>query len=265
MTTLTLRDMGFLGGGLTLTEIESYIARVEAADGQALESGVKAAYTAFVDGCKSDGIWTAIKACCIMAGARTLAGALVPLVGLAPTRNGTEAGWNYSRKLGLSGNGTNNYLNTNTAGNSNPLNNVHLSVFKNDTISATNPYFIGISGSGSASIGQQGIYLNSSGYIGSPTQPGAVSSALGLHGAARSSSSSIVIKRPSVSATSYSLNSTSASSAAHFIYTVNSSGSPASVFTTSRLSFYSIGESLDLALLDSRVTTLMNAISAAIP
>ena len=36
-------------------------------------------------------------------------------------------------------------------------------------------------------------------------------------------------------------------------------------YTNARISFYSIGESLDLALLDARVTTLMNAIAAAIP
>ena len=32
-----------------------------------------------------------------------------------------------------------------------------------------------------------------------------------------------------------------------------------------RLAFYSIGEYLDLAILDARVTTLINAIAAAIP
>jgi hypothetical protein len=35
--------------------------------------------------------------------------------------------------------------------------------------------------------------------------------------------------------------------------------------TASRLSFYSIGESLDLALLDTRVSALITAIGAAIP
>ena len=35
--------------------------------------------------------------------------------------------------------------------------------------------------------------------------------------------------------------------------------------TDARLAFYSIGESLDLALLDARVTALINAIAAAIP
>jgi len=35
--------------------------------------------------------------------------------------------------------------------------------------------------------------------------------------------------------------------------------------TASRFAFYSIGESLDLALLDSRVTALTTAINGAIP
>jgi hypothetical protein len=36
-------------------------------------------------------------------------------------------------------------------------------------------------------------------------------------------------------------------------------------YTDARLAFYSIGESLDLALLDARVTDLINAFAAAIP
>jgi phage-related protein len=63
----------------------AYIAAVEAADGQTLEAGVKIAISNFVAGCKTDGTWNAIKASCILAGARTLSGALVPLAGTAPT------------------------------------------------------------------------------------------------------------------------------------------------------------------------------------
>jgi hypothetical protein len=37
------------------------------------------------------------------------------------------------------------------------------------------------------------------------------------------------------------------------------------LYINSRLAFYSIGESLDLALLDARVTDLINAFGAAIP
>jgi hypothetical protein len=63
----------------------AYLRAVEAADGQALETPVKRAVDDFIKGCKADGIWDAIKASCILCGARTLPGALVPLVGTAPS------------------------------------------------------------------------------------------------------------------------------------------------------------------------------------
>ena len=55
----------------------AYITAVEAADTAAgspggLEERTKIAIDNFVLGCKADGIWTAIKASCILAGARTL-------------------------------------------------------------------------------------------------------------------------------------------------------------------------------------------------
>lgn len=89
-----------------------YIDRVEAADGQSLEEGVNIAYSTFVSGCKTDGIWDAIKASCILAGARTLDGALVPLVGTAPT-NFNFASGDYDRKTGLKGNGLSKRVDTN--------------------------------------------------------------------------------------------------------------------------------------------------------
>jgi hypothetical protein len=61
---------------------------------------------------------------------------------------------------------------------------------------------------------------------------------------------------------------TSASNARHtlnaFIFARNDGGSVNS-HATARIAFYSIGESLDLALLDTRVTALRNALAAAIP
>jgi hypothetical protein len=47
----------------------AYITAVETADGQALEEKTKIAIDNFVLGCKADGIWDAIKASCILAGA----------------------------------------------------------------------------------------------------------------------------------------------------------------------------------------------------
>jgi hypothetical protein len=82
----------------------AYLRAVEAADGQALETPVKRAVDDFFRGTKADGIWDAIKASCILCGARTLAGALVPLVGTAPTNNNFVDA-DYNRETGLSGMG----------------------------------------------------------------------------------------------------------------------------------------------------------------
>ena len=64
----------------------TYLAAVAAADGAPVEVGVATAVDDFFKGCKADpsgtpgrSNWDAIKASCILAGARTLAGALVPL------------------------------------------------------------------------------------------------------------------------------------------------------------------------------------------
>jgi hypothetical protein len=51
------------------TDAANYAMRVEAADGEPLEADVFSAINDFVLGCKADGIWDAIKASCILAGA----------------------------------------------------------------------------------------------------------------------------------------------------------------------------------------------------
>jgi hypothetical protein len=127
----------------------AYIAAVEAADTQALETNTRYAINDFVIGCKQDGTWSAIKASCILAGARTLAGALVTLVGTAPTNVNFVSG-DYDRKTGLLTNGTTKYLNSNRNNDLDPQNSRHLAVYTtNNTIgviggrgvSATNSRF----------------------------------------------------------------------------------------------------------------------------
>ena len=94
----------------------AYLDAVGVADGQSLEPATRIAVNTFVEGCKSDGIWDAVKACCIMAGARTLNGALVPLVGPAPDNfNFVGIGTDYDRAAGLLGNATTKYLESNYA------------------------------------------------------------------------------------------------------------------------------------------------------
>ncbi len=121
-----------------------YLRRVEAADSQPLEHHVRVAINTFVTSLKGDSIWYAMRACCVMMGARTLAGALTPLIGTAPTNVNFVSG-DYNRRTGLLGNGTTKSLNSNRAQNADPQNDFHMSVYI--TTSATNtggfPIYIG--------------------------------------------------------------------------------------------------------------------------
>jgi hypothetical protein len=241
----------------------TYIATVEAADGQGLEEEVKAAYTEFILGCISDGIWDAIKASCILCGARTLAGALVPLKGGAPTNFNFVLG-DYDRELGLLGNGSTKYLNSNRNNDADLKDNCHLAIWKSDTTSGSNPYFIGCGTSGFAinnAVGQNGMYSNSGAVF--ATAPNN-SSAIGLHGHSRSLSTSVNFKRPGSSVLTVA-NTTAGTQPTEFnyIFALNNVGTPV-LYTASRLAFYSIGSNLDLALLDARVSTLISDLGAAI-
>jgi len=262
-----LGDLAFLGaasGSAYDADAQVYITAVETADGQALETAVKDAINAFVVGCKADGIWSAIKASCILAGARTLAGALVPLVGTAPTRFGAESGWSYNRKTGLQGNGINNYLGSNRNNNADPQNNKHVSVYANTSPSQGGTP-IASGGWNSGGIGMTNLFVDVSGNRMLPRLngdgPGGIIAGLPqapcLIGASRSSSTGFTLRRNGTN----TLVSYASQVPYNGMITVFGSDS----YTNARLSFYSIGESLDLALLDARVTALINAFAAAIP
>jgi hypothetical protein len=247
------------------TDAQAYITAVEAADGQALETGVKDAINAFVVGCKADGIWTAIKACCILAGARTLAGALVPLVGTAPTNYNFASG-DYNRETGLVGNGSSKYLDSNRNNNVDPQNSKHLALYvhtagtpSNSTqVYATN-LFVTSQGLTSLGIFSSAQFTrnncNDATTIGSST-------ATGFCGTSRSQSASYV-HRLSGADNTVTQASTTRASGNIFIYRDPNTTDP--FYTNARISFYSIGESLTLSLLDSRVSTLLTAYAAAIP
>jgi hypothetical protein len=254
-----------------------YIGRVEAADGQALEPAVVTALDAFVKGCKADGIWSAIKASCILAGARTTNGALVPLKGTAPTPvnfdlvNNTD----YLRKTGLMGNGTTKYLNSNRSITDDLQNNAHIAVYQSTAASSNANVFMTHIGAvdannivshiaeGFPSSFDVKIYrLQSPVSLAGLTKTSA-NNANGLQGVSRSAPGSFNFRAGRVNT---SITSTSGAhvSGNYFVLAQNNTGTAAS-HSNARLAFYSIGESLDLALLDARVTTLINAFSTAIP
>jgi hypothetical protein len=249
-------------------DARAYLLAVEQADGQFLEAGVVDAINAFVIGCKADGIWNAIKASCILAGARTLTGALVPLVGTAPTNENFVSG-DYNRETGLLANGTTKSLNSNRNRNADPTDSFHISVYAS-AYPSSGFYMIGDKFGGGLGTGWSGIYRNGatntvfanrfSGNIAD-----IASQATGFMGSSRSLSTSFVRRIGSSSGTTSETSGAPSAVPIRVFSASSGAGDTAAEWCNARLAFYSIGESLDLALLDTRVTTLINAFAAAIP
>jgi hypothetical protein len=244
-------------------DASTYIEAVEAADTQALETNTRYAINNFVIGCKQDGIWTAIKASCILAGARTLAGALVPLVGTAPTNVNFVAG-DYNRKTGLAGNGSTKYLDSNRNNNADLQNSNHNAVYATNI--GTTGAFMGANDPATG-VGTGTNFISRSGFTRNRNPTGAASPATiapGLFAMSRNASGSYTAR---VAQTNGTINDTSQVPFNSNIFVFQRPGvsSVVSIPTDARLAFYSIGESLDLALLDARVSALITAFGVAIP
>jgi hypothetical protein len=237
-------------------DVSSYILAVESADGEQLEEGVISAVENFVVGCKSDGIWNALKASCILAGARTLSGALVPLAGTAPTNFNFVSG-DYNRKTGLKGNASTKYLRHSVG----TINSNQLSYgFWLTSDRTTSQSYLGptelhrISGQTNAARVRPGVTTF--------TQMGSSNTMPGLIGVNLQTNE--FIWRCLGQSNSVVKTSTGQITTPFFVYGTNVNGTPNSL-CASRFSLYFVGENLTLALLDSRVSTLMTALAAAIP
>jgi hypothetical protein len=244
-------------------DAQTYITAVETADGQALETATRYAINNFVIGCKQDGIWDAIKASCILAGARTRLGALTPLVGTAPTSFNFVDG-DYNRKTGLVGNGSTKYFNSNRNNNADPQNSKHLAVFASTVqITITGIYIgAGTFNTGDSCIGtdpsntRNFLRLNNADVdfisnVHTATGLISVSRSNSIDYTARLNKSNTIINRASELPSNNSI-------------LVFARGNVIE-HSNARLAFYSIGEDINLALLDARVTDLINAFDTAIP
>jgi len=267
MSIIYINPYQFAAAAAYDTDAQAYITAVEAADGQSLETAVKDAINDFFVGCKADGIFSALKASCILAGARTLSGALVPLVSTmpAPTNYNFVAG-DYDRKTGLVGDGSTKYLDSNRAANLDPQNSRHAAVYVS-TKTGTGG-FLGAASAGPVytwmgpgnSPGNDVYMLNTQSFV-VVTRP----ASLGFYGTSRSSSTNLSY-RFGGSTTTVSNTSAAHGSETIEVYKVDRTVVGFyDVYGASRMSFYSIGESIDLALLDARITTLMSDLAAAIP
>jgi hypothetical protein len=251
----------YVRASATDPDAQAYLQAVEAVDGQALEFEVARAIDNFVLGCKADGIWNAIKASCILAGARTRLGALTPLVGTAPTSFNFVDG-DYNRKTGLVGNGSTKYLDSSRNNNADPQNSQHVSVF------ATTALAGGWIGGGTAESGTTALLPLTTFRARSRSatlHTSSIDLGTGLSGINRPLSTQFILRGAGANET-VSITSQSPLNVSIRVFARGGLVTPpAEDYTASRLAFYSIGESLDLALLDARVTDLINAFDTAIP
>lgn len=248
--------------GILDPDVKTYLSTIERIENQSLENNVKMAIHDFVVGCKVDEIWNSIKACCILAGARTLSGSLVPLKGTAPTNFNFVSG-DYNRKTGLLGDGSTKYLNANRNNNVEPQNNRHAATYLTSAPSQTSIY-IGTTVATTPGSSQLASSLtgNTGNFSLSNTSVATVAGqhlTLGFRGATRTTGATITA-RVNATDTSLSLTSNSPVSSPTYIYCRDGNA----VFSNARLAFYSIGEALNLALLDARVTQLINTLNTAI-
>lgn len=272
-------------------DVVNYIEAVEAADGEPLEQDVVTALEAFILGCKVDQIWDSIKASCILAGARTLAGAMVPIAGPMPTigTSGTTAPVfgpsAYNRKIGLGGPTFNNNgggLITNRNHTEDPQNDKHISVYlteaqTNLATSGNNLAYPILSSAGVPYvITYLGINPNTQNYTanvssGTYTDTLVNHATAGFLGMSRGNKSGAGLETTTTPSTRFAFRAGGATSN----LASNSSTPRSGVFSlkgynlgnasNARASFYSIGESIDLALLDNRVTKLMTKLNTILP
>ena len=254
----------------TDADARAYVIAVNTADGQPLEPLVVQAIDAFVIGCKSDGIWSAIKASCLLMGARTLSGALTPLVGSAPTNTNFVSG-DYNRKTGLKGNATNKHIDTGRAGNADGQDSKHAAVYATEATSSTGALVFRVYYGNAPAGGNDHVLerpsssnstLTSRFHSSANDSLAGAGAATGFLGSSRSSSSSYVMR---VSGSNTTITRTSGTPNANNYHIFTNNLTSSTLYADARIAFYSIGSSLDLALLDTRITTLYNAIGAAIP
>jgi hypothetical protein len=268
---LTLRK-GYIG--TDDPDAEAYIAAVEAADlaadptAEPLETATKVAIHSFVKGAKADGFWPAIKASCILAGARTLQGALVPLVGAAPTNFNFVSG-DYNRKTGLAGNGINKYLRTGLSLNDVNIANASISCWITDAHTGLSAGFV------SAAIDSRWLlYL---GRYSAGSQDGVqtgfestragltLTSRIGFHAL---SASALNNRSYFFDGQNVATNTTvEPLQPSNTLYTVFRTGEAVEgQFSNPRIAFFHIGTIINAQnLLYARVTDLINAFGAAIP
>lgn len=270
------------GAGLFYsTYVKDYLDRVTAADATAgnrlgLERGTTQAINAAIESLVAVGFLgvssgiisqdaSAIKSKCFLCGARTLTGALVPVVGAAPTNFNFVAN-DYNSKTGL-GDPTNvaKYLDSGRSNSADPQNNKHVAV----NISTTPNNGTALIGSliRSPAVSATQIFYSAGSYsmnVNAATSLSyAIGGSTGFVGVGRNSATSQQA-RIGAATVSDSVSSNNNHTLNTLIFARNDAGTVNS-YANSRIRIYSIGEFVDMAVLRSIHDQFTASIAAAIP
>jgi hypothetical protein len=235
------------------------IGAIQQADEQALEDVVRTAINAFVVGCRADGIYDQMKAWRFLAGPRTINGLIKAGGGADPTNVNFVSG-DYTRATGLLGNGSNKQWDSQRLGSADASDNHHHSCFVSSVNTITTLFSHNYTGGVQGSTVRGLTMLSSNqqhGFVSDSTNVrffGTTPAATGFMGFARTGTAA-TFRNDSVS---YSSSESGTSAPTNNIH-VFSRGNIRHV--NARIAFYSIGENLDLALLDARVSAYMTAIA----
>jgi hypothetical protein len=243
----------------------AYIRSVEEADGAYLETSVKTAINNLVAGLKADGLWDAIGSSCLLCGPRTLAGALVPLRGDAPTAEGGWASGDYDRSTGMKGNGTSLYLNTGVNNASFTRDDFHMACYVTEAGTAGETRWL--AGAGGIQTGASELftaggnyqYRNQNGTA--ATSSGFADTLTGLMASSRYNAGFFDFRAGSLSSNSSRVSQLPYNDVVHIFktsYFASTSG------FNGRLAYYSLGSQIDMAKLRTHLDAYVTAIGAAI-
>jgi hypothetical protein len=243
-----------------------YIEAVERADGQRLELAVRLAINALVTGCKTDGIWFAITSAHLFLGARTLAGAFVPLVGPALT-NSNFVSTDYARggsAPGLKGDGSTKRITLGRNASLEPRDDFSFGVYVSEGVTISGQVW-SHAGGGTAGASLLQLYNSSisrrvdmaSRNVSSVVAASSLPSQVGLFGASRTGSASFVANVLGTISTQALTSQSPATGSTGLFARSDNIG-----FSNPRLAFACHGRALDTSLLKARVDALVSSVAS---
>jgi hypothetical protein len=271
----------YRGAAVSDPDAQAYLRAVETADGQPLEPAVALAVNNFVIGCKSDGTWTALKASCILSGARKKEGAFIDLKTATQilTNNGF-ADADYNRKTGLVGNGSSKYLNSNILASALGATSHALLAYgaltRNTGDATLLGRFNGTTGPSLISLDEWASYVNgrafrSGTFLTVPIEfpVSTVTATATCMIGSRTSSTSATLFVDGVSITNTTNLSLSTAAQPLYVFALNINNTTPGAFSSSRVQIYAIFDSgltsSQAGTLRANTTALINAFAAAIP